>query len=230
LGSSGLLILIGLFEFKDVCKTKWLLAVYAGVLLVLAAGFINCTCTVLAGYAIGCVGVFGLLWTKWSRTDILTAVLLFFATILVFSFLSLPPQLKSIFFVPHVFACFLSYIFFARAAFLAVRQFFNRKPEVDDAMFRLVCIGFSFLTAGIAIGSVWAQYAWGDWWSWDPKETFLLAVWLVFAAFLHFRYLYSRRFLRLNSIWIICGFILIVVGLMLVNFSKIFAGLHSHSV
>ncbi len=226
----GLLIIAGLFEFKDVCRTKWPLMVYPGALLVLAAGFINCSCTVFAGYAIGSVGVFGLLWTKWNRADALSAVLLFFVTIFVFSFLSLPPQLKSVFFVPHVFACFLSYIFFARAAFLAIKQLFNKKIEIDEAIYRLVSLGFAFLTFGIAIGSVWAQYAWSDWWSWDPKETFSLAVWLAFAAFLHFRYLYRQRFLRLNSIWIICGFVLIILGLVLVNFSKIFAGLHSHSV
>ena len=229
-GCIGLLIFAGLLEFKDVCKTRWVLAAYPGAILVLAAGFINCSCTVFAGYAIGCIGVFGLLWTKWNRADVLTAVLLFAATILVFSFLSLPPQLRSVFFVPHVFACFLSYIFFARAAFVAVGQLFNKKVETDEVIYRLVCIGFMFLTAGIVIGSVWAAFAWSDWWSWDPKETFSLAIWLVFAAFLHFRYLYRQRFLRLNSMWIICGFVLIVLGLVLVNFSKIFAGLHSHSV
>ncbi|MGA2915112.1 MAG: cytochrome c biogenesis protein CcsA [Sedimentisphaerales bacterium] len=226
----GLLIVAGLFEFNEVYITKWPIAVYLGVLLVLMAGFINCICTVFAGYTIGCIGLFGLFGNKWNWNDLLTAVLVFFATIFVFSFFSLPPQLKSVFFVPHVFACFLSYIFFTRAVFLAVKQLFDKKPEIDEAIFRLVCIGFAFLTFGIAIGSVWAQFAWGDWWSWDPKETFSLAVWLIFAAFLHFRYLYGQRFLCLNSMWIIFGFFLIVLGLLLVNFSKIFAGLHSHTV
>ncbi len=79
LGCIGLLVLVGLFEFKNDCKTKWPLAVYPGVLLVLAAGFIHCTCTVFVGYIIGCIGVFGLLWTKWNRADVLSAVLLLLA-------------------------------------------------------------------------------------------------------------------------------------------------------
>jgi ABC-type transport system involved in cytochrome c biogenesis permease subunit len=231
---TGLLIIAGLSQFGEIYKAKWPLAVYLGALLVLVAGISNFGAKielsiVFTGFALSCIGLFGLLWTKWDGTDMITAALLFLAIVLIFGFFSLRPQLKSIFFVPHVFVCFLSYIFIARAAFLAVRQLFNKKPAAEEAAYRLVRIGFAFLTAGIAIGSVWAACAWGDWWGWDPKETFSFAVWLVFAAFLHFRYLYKQRFLRLNSVWIICGFILIVLSFLLVNFSKIFAGLHSHS-
>jgi cytochrome c biogenesis factor len=225
----GLLIIAGLFEFKEVYKTKWPLVVYAGALLVLAAGLINCSYTAFAGFILGCIGLFGLLWTRPYRVDVIIAVLLFLVVVFIFSFLSLRPQLKSIFFVPHVFACLLSYIFMARAAFFAVKQLFDRMPAAEETAYRLVRFGFVFLTAGIAFGGIWAAFAWGEWWSWDPKETFSLAVWLVFAAFLHFRYLYKQRFLWLNSICIICGFILIIFSVLLVNFSKIFAGLHSHT-
>lgn len=225
----GLLIIAGLFEFEEISKAKWPLAVYLGALLVLAAGFIKCNCTLFAGYIIGCIGLFGLCRFKPNIVDITTAVILFIATILVFSFISLPPQLKSVFFIPHVFACFLSYVFFARAAFLAAKYLLGKNPLTEEVSYRLVCFGFVFLTAGIVLGSIWAVFAWGDWWGWDPKEAFSLAIWLVFASFLHFRYLYKQKFLRLNSIWIICGFILVVLSVLLVNFSKIFAGLHSHS-
>jgi len=228
--SVGLLIIAGLSQFKEIYTAKWPIAVYLGALLVLAAGFTNCSCTVFAGYAIGCVGLFGLFCFKPDKVDIATAVVLLIAAVFVFIFVSLPPQLKSIFFIPHVFVCFLSYIFIARAAYFAVKCLFDEKSAAEETAYRLVCIGFAFLTAGIAIGSVWAAFAWEDWWGWDPKETFSLAVWLVFAAFLHFRYLYKQQFLRLNSIWIVFGFILIVLSVLLVNFSKIFAGLHSHSV
>lgn len=228
-GCIGLLILVGLFEFKDVCRTRWPLAVYAGALLVLAAGFINCSCTVFAGYLIGCVGLFGLLWVKPDKIDIVTAVLLFLAIVFVFSFRSLSPQLKSIFFVPHVFTCLLSYIFVAAAAFFAVKCLFDESPQTENKSYRYICLAFPLLTAGIVLGSIWAAFAWDDWWGWDPKEMFSLAVWLVLAAFLHFRYLYRQRFLRLNSIWIITGFMLIILSVSLVNFLKIFAGLHSHT-
>jgi ABC-type transport system involved in cytochrome c biogenesis permease subunit len=233
LGCIGLLIIAGLFEFKDVCRTKWPLAVYPGVLLVLAAGFINCSCTVFAGYIIGCIGLFGLLWTKWSRADIVTAIILLFIIMFIFYSRIVPVpshSLRSVFFVPHVFAYFLSYVFMARAAFFSFKHLFDRMPETENKSYKFICMGFPFMTAGLVLGSLWAAFAWGDWWGWDPKEMFSLAVWLVFAAFLHFRYLYKQRFLRLNSIWIISGFILIILCLLWVNFSEIFAGLHSYTV
>ncbi|MBU1260155.1 MAG: cytochrome c biogenesis protein CcsA [Planctomycetes bacterium] len=225
----SLLIIAGMSQFSQIYTAQWPLAVYVGALLVLAAGVTNCPCTLYAGYIIGCVGLFGLFRFKPDKFDIAAIVVLLIATVLVFSFVSLPLQLKSVFFIPHVFACFLSYIFFARASFLAAKYLFGKNPLTEETAYRLVCKGFSFLTAGIAIGSIWAAFAWGDWWGWDPKETFSLAIWLVFAAFLHFRYLYKQKFLRLNSIWIIFGFILIILSVLLVNFAKIFAGLHSHS-
>ena len=219
-------------EFEEIYKAKWPLTVYLGALLVLAAGLINCSYTVFAGYIIGCIGLFGLFRVRPGIVDIIIAALLFFAIVFIFYFRIVPlhPQLKSIFFVPHVFAYFLSYVFIAKAAFFAVKHLFDRMPETENKSYKFVCMGFPLLTAGLILGSIWAAFAWGDWWSWDPKEMFSLAVWLVFAAFLHFRYLYEQRFLRLNSIWIISGFILIVLCLLWVNFSKIFAGLHSYAV
>jgi hypothetical protein len=223
----GLLIIAGLFEFKEIYKAKWPLLIYLGVLLVLAAGLINCTYTLFAGYIIGCIGLFGLFRVRPGVVDIVIAVLLFIVIVFIFYFRIVPrhPQLNSLFFVPHVFAYLLSYIFMTKAAFFAVK----RTPQAESNAYRFVCMGFPLMTAGLALGSVWAAFAWGDWWSWDPKEMFSLALWLVFAAFLHFRYLYGQKFLRLNTIWIICGFILIILCLLWVNFSKIFAGLHSYA-
>ena len=230
--SVGLLIIAGLVEFKEIWTAGWPLVVYLGALLILGGGLINCSYTVFAGYAVGCTGLFGLFGIKWNKTDIITALLLLAAIVLIFysRIMSVPSHnFKSVFFVPHIFSCLLSYVFFAKAAFFAVKQLFNRMPQAEELAYKLVRLGFAFLTAGIAIGSVWAAFAWGDWWSWDPKETFSLAIWLVFAALLHFRYLYGQRFLKLNSLWIIMGFVLIILGISLINFSKIFTGLHSHS-
>lgn len=209
-------------------RALWPLAVYLGALLVLAAGFTRCNCTLFAGYVIGSVGIFGLFRILPGIVDIVIAVLLFLAVVFIFYFRIVPdhPQLNSFFFVPHVFAYLLSYVFIAKAAFFAVR----RTPQAENAAYRFVCMGFPFMTAGLVLGSIWAAFAWGDWWNWDPKEMFSLAVWLVFAAYLHFRYLYRQRFLRLNGLWIIIGFILIIFCLLWVNFSKIFAGLHSYAV
>src|SRR4030065_706620 len=67
---------------------------------------------------------------------------------------------------------------------------FGRFPApkvLDDLVYRSIIWGFPFLTAGIITGAAWANYAWGTYWSWDPKETWSLIVWLVYAAFLHAR-------------------------------------------
>jgi len=228
----GLLIVAGLFEFREIYEAKWLLAAYLGALLVILAGFVNCNCTLLAGYAIGCISLFGLFHIKWSKADIATAGLLLFIIVFIFysRIMSVSSHnLKSIFFVPHIFTCLLSYVFFAEAAFFAVKYLISGNPEAEEKSYKYVCIGFSFLSAGIVLGSIWAASAWGSWWSWDPKETFSLAVWLVIAAFLHFRYLYVRRFLRLNCFWVIISFALIILGITLVNFSRIFTGLHNYA-
>jgi hypothetical protein len=224
----GLLIIASLCEFRETCRTIWPLAVGLGALLVLAAGFTHCNCTLFAGYVIGSIGLFGLFRVRPGIVDIITAVILLVAVMFIFYFRIVPghSQLNSFFFVPHVFAYLLSYVFIARAVFFAA----GLTPQAEIDAYRFVCMGFPFMTAGLALGSIWAAFAWGNWWGWDPKEMFSLAVWLVFAAFLLFRYLYKQRFLRLNSLWIIIGFILIIICLLWVNFSRIFAGLHSYAV
>jgi cytochrome c-type biogenesis protein CcsB len=67
---------------------------------------------------------------------------------------------------------------------------FKRLPSLDvldDVNYRCLTIGFPLLTMGIITGSIWAEYAWGSYWSWDPKETWSLITWLLYAALLHGR-------------------------------------------
>lgn len=59
--------------------------------------------------------------------------------------------------------------------------------NLDNLSYRLIGIGFSFLTIGILSGAVWANEAWGSYWSWDPKETWALITWITFAIYLHIR-------------------------------------------
>ena len=59
--------------------------------------------------------------------------------------------------------------------------------NLDNLSYRILGIGFPFLTIGILSGAVWANEAWGSYWSWDPKETWALLTWLVFAIYLHMR-------------------------------------------
>jgi len=59
--------------------------------------------------------------------------------------------------------------------------------SLDNLSYRLIGIGFSFLTVGILSGAIWANEAWGSYWSWDPKETWALITWITFAIYLHTR-------------------------------------------
>ena len=59
--------------------------------------------------------------------------------------------------------------------------------QLDSLSYRTITVGFLLLSVGIVSGAVWANEAWGSWWSWDPKETWALICWLVYAAYLHTR-------------------------------------------
>ena len=63
----------------------------------------------------------------------------------------------------------------------------SRIEQLDSLSYRTITVGFLLLTVGLISGSVWAYEAWGSWWSWDPKETWALIAWLVYAAYLHSR-------------------------------------------
>jgi cytochrome c-type biogenesis protein CcsB len=66
-------------------------------------------------------------------------------------------------------------------------QLLNLADTLDNISYRIIGLGFPLLTIGIIAGAVWANEAWGSYWSWDPKETWALITWLVFAAYLHAR-------------------------------------------
>lgn len=148
----------------------------------------------------------------------------------------LPPALQSPLFVPHVAVYMVSYMLMARATFHAVGCLAGRRnaPQQvlaarEQATYKVVCAGFPLLTAGLVLGSVWGQYAWGDWWGWDPKELWSLASWLVYVGYFHFRHLAGGRRARLNSLWVIAGMIVILITLLWVNLSRLFPGLHSYA-
>jgi cytochrome c-type biogenesis protein CcsB len=108
------------------------------------------------------------------------------------------PALQSNWLVAHVFTCFLGYAgfavsFVAAVAFLATggskgTDKAGRNAEIlDQIVYKAILVGFPLLTIGIVTGAAWADYAWGSYWSWDPKETWSLITWLVYSAFLHAR-------------------------------------------
>ncbi len=170
--------------------------------------------------------------------DMLIGAIVLFPAGFVFSAepQQLPPALQSWLFLPHVAAYMLSYIFMAKAAFQGLAQFAGKNPnpgkmplDAETATYRMIRAGFPLLTLGLILGSYWGQLAWGDYWGWDPKELWSLASWLVYVGYFHFRYIFGKKYLRINSTWALAGMALIVITLLWVNLSRLFPTLHSYA-
>ena len=150
------------------------------------------------------------------------------------------PALQSNWLISHVITCFFGYAALTIACGLGFmyllkglekgerpRLFFKLLPGreiVDELTYHSVVIGFIFLTLGIITGSVWAYSAWGSYWSWDPKETWSLITWLIYAAVLHSRFVHGWRGKRM-AIMSIIGFASVLFTYFGVNYLP---GLHSY--
>ena len=97
--------------------------------------------------------------------------------------------------------------------------------KLDQLSFRSIGIGFPFLTIGILSGSIWANEAWGSYWNWDPKETWSLITWLIFAIYLHLRLTQNWNGLK-SAILATVGFFSVWICFLGVNFLA--KGLHSY--
>ena len=97
--------------------------------------------------------------------------------------------------------------------------------SIDNLSYRTISFGFPMLTIGIIAGAVWANEAWGSYWSWDPKETWALITWLVFASYLHARITKSWQG-RKPAIIASFGFVVVWICDLGVNFLG--KGLHTH--
>lgn len=101
----------------------------------------------------------------------------------------------------------------------------NLLNKLDRLSFRVISIGFPLLTIGILSGSVWANEAWGSYWSWDPKETWSLITWIIYAIYLHLRLTYNWNNVK-SAILATVGFFVIWICFLGVNF--VAKGLHSY--
>nr|YP_009237467.1 cytochrome c heme attachment protein [Wildemania schizophylla]AKS28514.1 cytochrome c heme attachment protein [Wildemania schizophylla] len=101
----------------------------------------------------------------------------------------------------------------------------NLLESIDNLSYRTIGLGFPLLTIGIIAGAVWANEAWGSYWSWDPKETWALITWLIFAAYLHSRITKSWQGKK-PAILASVGFIVVWICYLGVNFLG--KGLHSY--
>jgi len=97
--------------------------------------------------------------------------------------------------------------------------------QLDSLSYRTITVGFLLLSVGLVSGAVWANEAWGSWWSWDPKETWALICWLVYAAYLHTRLIRGWQG-RKPALVAAAGLVVIVVCYIGVNLLGI--GLHSY--
>jgi len=152
----------------------------------------------------------------------------------------LVPALQSNWLLAHVITCFIGYAAFAIAAalgimYLAKSHFGGGKEQegallpplktIDDIIHKSMIFGFIWLSAGIITGAIWANSAWGTYWSWDPKETWSLITWFVYAITLHARY--TRGISGRTIAWLsLVGLAAVVFTYYGVNF--LLSGLHSY--
>lgn len=147
----------------------------------------------------------------------------------------LVPALQSWWMKIHVPANFIGYGTFSLAAMVGVAYLLkahgwlvDRLPSLevlDDVMYKAIAVGFAFFTVATILGALWAAEAWGGYWSWDPKETWALIVWLNYAAWLHLRLMKGLRG-RLGAWWAVVGLLVTTFAFLGVN--MFLSGLHSY--
>ncbi len=154
----------------------------------------------------------------------------------------LVPALKSNWLIIHVVTCFLGYAGFTVSFGISILYLLNaaHKPnphprgiyallpplkQMDEFNYQMIFFGFIWLSIGIISGAVWANSAWGTYWSWDPKETWSLITWLVYAAILHARNIRGWKGNRVAWLSLV-GFACVLFTYFGVNF--LLSGLHSY--
>ncbi len=169
-------------------------------------------------------------------------IIILFCSIMDSTIKPLLPALQSYWLFIHVLSCFLSYACFTCAFSLGIMYLLQERQVkskhigkllarlpalavMDKINYNTVLVGFVLLTVGIITGSIWAQEAWGGWWSWDPKEIWSFITWLIYAAYLHARFNAGWRGKR-TAILSIVGFLSVLFTYLGVSF--LLPGLHSY--
>ncbi|MHB1170981.1 MAG: c-type cytochrome biogenesis protein CcsB [Lacisediminihabitans sp.] len=156
----------------------------------------------------------------------------------------LPPALQSYWLVIHVFVAVLGTSFFAIGGGLSLVQLIQARREagkfagarflstlpnaetLETLAYRVVVVGFVFLTFTLIAGAIWAEHAWGRYWGWDTKEVWTFIIWTIFAGYLHARA--TRGWRGSRSAWLaIIGFSAVMFNFTVVNL--FFKGLHAYS-
>jgi cytochrome c-type biogenesis protein CcsB len=155
----------------------------------------------------------------------------------------LVPALNSYWIYIHVSVTLTSYAAFAIAGGLGAMYLVKERAEhrgltdgvaatfpsletIDELGYKAIMVGFPLLAFGIILGAMWANYAWGGYWSWDPKETWSLIVWLIYGAYIHARM--NRGWEgRRAAVYAIFGFLMVIFCFWGVNF--LLSGLHAYA-
>lgn len=149
------------------------------------------------------------------------------------------PALKSNWLIAHVMACFIGYAAFALAFGISIIYLVKQRNDVNgnsilarlpasamlnELNYQLIMFGFLFLTVGIITGAVWANSAWGRYWGWDPKETWSLITWFMYAVLLHAKMMKGWDGKRIAYLSML-GFLAVLITYFGVNYLP---GLHSY--
>lgn len=175
---------------------------------------------------------------KWKSLGILASLMalliLGYASLLDATIQPLLPALQSNWLFIHAITYFLGYgavtvSFMVSLLYLILSKnpSFDapRLAVLDMLSYRLIAFGFIFLTIGLTTGAVWANVAWGRYWSWDPKETWSLITWLIYALYLHLRLVRGWKGKGTAYLSII-GFLAVMFTFLGVSY--LLSGLHSY--
>ncbi len=149
----------------------------------------------------------------------------------------LMPALQSDWLFYHVVTCFFGYAAFAISFGVSLLYLFRKEDKtsksilppqkvLEEINYRVIIFGFLLFAVGIITGAIWANYAWGTYWSWDPKETWSLITWIIYAILLHARFTgkWTGRTMAYGSI---IGFMSVIFTYWGVNY--LLSGLHSYA-
>lgn len=145
---------------------------------------------------------------------------------------NLMPALQSPWFIPHVVIYMISYAVLAAACLTTLIGYYNylKTNTIDQDNLRLamnlVYPGFALLTIGMLLGAVWAKIAWGDYWSWDPKETWALLTWLFYMLCIHLDYSFPNKRKTLMFLLAFSFIVLIITWLGIRYFPNGMSSIH----
>jgi len=189
------------------------------------------------------VSLFHIVLRLWTKQDWISAValpaaflILSYAALLPREITEMMPALKSAWFGLHIGSAVFSYASFAVAGCAGVKYLVSLKKIRDEAderlvqldyvIYKLVAFGFLMLTVVILSGCIWAEQAWSAFWTWDPKETWALITWIIYAIFLHQR---MRKGWRGKKIAIFAVVAVVCVLFTFIGVNQLLPGLHSYA-